>query len=69
MEKTRLYHEDLIGLKTLEKSGSLHFVSINGEHLHLPPRVFVKEIINKYLKDNSKNYLNEQLEDDILNLY
>nr|CAD2177767.1 unnamed protein product [Meloidogyne enterolobii] len=69
MEKTRLYQEDLIGLKTLEESGRLHFLSINGEHLHLPPGVFTKEIINKYLKDNSKNYLNEQMEDDILNLY
>ncbi|CAK5082883.1 unnamed protein product [Meloidogyne enterolobii] len=39
MEKTRLYQEDLIGLKTLEESGRLHFLSINGEHLHLPPGV------------------------------
>uniref|UniRef100_A0A1I8B8A3 Palmitoyl-protein thioesterase 1 n=1 Tax=Meloidogyne hapla TaxID=6305 RepID=A0A1I8B8A3_MELHA len=69
MEQTRLYKEDLIGLKTLKKSGRLHFLSINGEHLHFPPGVFTKEIINKYLKNESKLNLNDQMEEEILDFY
>ncbi|KAF7637727.1 hypothetical protein Mgra_00002702 [Meloidogyne graminicola] len=66
MEQTNLYKQDLIGLKTLEKTGRLHFLSINGKHLHITSGIFTAEIINKYLKTETKLSSNEFEEEDDL---
>uniref|UniRef100_A0A915CDA1 Palmitoyl-protein thioesterase 1 n=1 Tax=Parascaris univalens TaxID=6257 RepID=A0A915CDA1_PARUN len=50
LEKSKLYTEDRIGLRTLNEKGKLQFVAIDGDHLQMPESVFIKEIVNKYLK-------------------
>uniref|UniRef100_A0A0M3ILP1 Palmitoyl-protein thioesterase 1 n=1 Tax=Ascaris lumbricoides TaxID=6252 RepID=A0A0M3ILP1_ASCLU len=50
LEKSKLYTEDRIGLRTLYEKGKLQFVAIDGDHLQMPETVFIKEIVNKYLK-------------------
>lgn len=42
--------QDRIGLRTLYEKGKLQFVAIDGDHLQMPETVFIKEIVNKYLK-------------------
>uniref|UniRef100_A0A1I7XIK0 Palmitoyl-protein thioesterase 1 n=1 Tax=Heterorhabditis bacteriophora TaxID=37862 RepID=A0A1I7XIK0_HETBA len=48
-EKTPLF-KDLIGLRKLDETNRLHFVAVDGQHLQIPPEVFEKEVIEKYLK-------------------
>ncbi|VDM46184.1 unnamed protein product [Toxocara canis] len=50
LEKSKLYTEDRIGLRILKDKGKLHLLAIDGDHLQIPESVFIKEIINKYLK-------------------
>uniref|UniRef100_A0A914WAB8 Palmitoyl-protein thioesterase 1 n=1 Tax=Plectus sambesii TaxID=2011161 RepID=A0A914WAB8_9BILA len=50
MENTTLYTEDRIGLRTLNQSGRLHFLSVDGDHLQISDATFISEIINKFLK-------------------
>lgn len=42
--------QNKIGLRTLNKSGRLHFLAINGDHLRMSEEWFVKQIIKRYLK-------------------
>jgi len=37
LQETKLYKEDLLGLKQMEEEGRLHFISIPGGHLQLGP--------------------------------
>ncbi|KAL3082604.1 hypothetical protein niasHT_038193 [Heterodera trifolii] len=51
MEQTEIYKQDRIGLKTLNESNRLHFLTFNGEHLQIPTDLFISEIVEKYLKE------------------
>uniref|UniRef100_A0A158PCF1 Palmitoyl-protein thioesterase 1 n=1 Tax=Angiostrongylus cantonensis TaxID=6313 RepID=A0A158PCF1_ANGCA len=50
MNQTKLYEEDRIGLKKLNETGRLHFLGVKGNHLRIGREVFVKEVIDKFLK-------------------
>lgn len=50
MNETTLYTEDRIGLKTLNDSGRLHFLAVDGDHLQINEQQFVTEVIDKFLK-------------------
>jgi len=45
-----LYTEDWIGLKQLNNDGRLHFLSVEGDHLHFSEEWFITNIINPFLK-------------------
>lgn len=49
MNQTALYQEDRLGLKALDESGKLHFLSVDGDHLRFSEDFFIKEIVKKYL--------------------
>jgi palmitoyl-protein thioesterase len=48
--ETTLYTEDRIGLKTLDTTGRLHFLAVDGDHLQITDQQFTEEVIDKYLK-------------------
>jgi len=48
--QTRLYKEDRLGLQSLDKSGKVHFLSVDGDHLQFSDEWFIDEIVNKYFK-------------------
>merc|ERR1719411_1048408 len=50
LRESPIYTEDRIGLKTLDESGRLHFLSVEGNHLEFSRQWFIDEIINVYLK-------------------
>jgi len=50
MEQTKLYTEDRLGLKTLKDTGRLHLLEFPGNHLQIPHDVFIKSIIDPFLK-------------------
>jgi len=50
LQQLPLYQEDWLGLKTLDKSGKLHLMSVNGDHLQLDKKS-ADEIIQAYLKE------------------
>ncbi|CAJ0593540.1 unnamed protein product [Cylicocyclus nassatus] len=50
MNETRLYKEDLIGLRKLNELGRVHFLALEGDHLQIDEKTFIKEIIEKFLK-------------------
>jgi len=50
LQQLPLYQEDWIGLKTLDKSGKLHLMSVNGDHLQLDQKS-LDDIIQAYLKE------------------
>lgn len=45
-----LYKEDRIGLKKLNDTGRLHFLSVDGDHLHFTLEWFHKNIVSRFLK-------------------
>lgn len=47
--ETKLYMEDWIGLKTLDQTGRLDFLSSPGDHLQFTDDFF-RMIVDKYLK-------------------
>ncbi|KAI5721697.1 hypothetical protein M8J77_024371 [Diaphorina citri] len=49
LQKTKLYIEDRIGLKSLYESKRLDFLSSPGDHLIFTKDWFIKNIIQKYL--------------------
>merc|ERR1712095_58618 len=51
LKESPIYTEDRIGLKTLDESGRLHFLSVEGNHLEFSRDWFIQEIINVYLKN------------------
>jgi len=51
LRESPIYTEDRIGLKTLDESGRLHFLSVEGNHLEFSRQWFIDEIINVYLKN------------------
>ena len=50
LQQLPLYQEDWLGLKTLDKSGKLHLMSVNGDHLQLDQKS-LDDIIQAYLKE------------------
>ncbi|KAL4143310.1 hypothetical protein QTP88_005656 [Uroleucon formosanum] len=50
LEQSVSYLTDRLGLKVLEESGRLHFLSVAGNHLQFSEEWFLNEIVNKYLK-------------------
>jgi len=50
LRETPLYTEDRIGLKALDESGRLHFLTVEGNHLEFSRDWFIQEIVNVYLK-------------------
>jgi len=51
LEQSVLYLTDRLGLKVLEESGRLHFLSVHGDHLQFSEEWFLNEIVHPYLKN------------------
>jgi len=49
LRESPIYVEDRIGLKALDEAGKLHFLDVEGEHLHFTEQWFIDEIINVFL--------------------
>ncbi|GLD92616.1 hypothetical protein PINS_up001195 [Pythium insidiosum] len=47
--ETRWYTEDLFGLQTLHKSGKIHFLETDGNHLQFSPE-FLLRVVDKYFR-------------------
>ncbi|KAG8244812.1 Palmitoyl-protein thioesterase 1 [Homalodisca vitripennis] len=50
LNQSRIYLEDRLGLRELDKSGRLHFLSVPGDHLQFTEDWFKSAIIDKYLR-------------------
>ncbi|KAJ4727252.1 palmitoyl-protein thioesterase 1-like [Melia azedarach] len=55
-QKTQLYIEDWIGLKTLDAAGKVKFINVSGNHLHIS-RNDMKKYIVPYLKNQTSTEL------------
>lgn len=53
--ETELYVEDTIGLKTLDESGRLDFISLPGDHLKISEDFIINVLIKQYLANNAHN--------------
>ncbi|MED6125662.1 hypothetical protein PIB30_070714 [Stylosanthes scabra] len=51
-QETQLYIEDWIGLRTLDKAGRVHFISVPGKHLGISVEDMKKHVV-PYLNDRS----------------
>lgn len=51
MEDSVLYKNDTLGLQTLDKSGRLHKLSVDGDHLKFTDEWFIENIIQPFLLD------------------
>lgn len=49
LRESPIYVEDRIGLKALDEAGKLHFLNVEGGHLHFTKEWFVDQIINVFL--------------------
>jgi len=49
LRESPIYVEDRIGLKTLDESGRLHLLDVEGEHLQFSTEWFIYNIINVFL--------------------
>lgn len=49
INQTALYTADRIGLKELNDSGRLHFISVNADHLRIDDQQFIDDVIKPYL--------------------
>ena len=49
LELTDLYIEDWIGLKVLEDQKSLHYFTMNGDHMNFDRDWFKENIVNQFL--------------------
>ena len=49
LRESRLYQEDWLGLKTLDKENRLHFLSAPGDHLRFSNAWFIQNIIRNFL--------------------
>jgi len=52
MEESPLYTKDYLGLQTLDRSGKIRKLSVNGGHLQFTEEWFVENIVDAFLKDN-----------------
>jgi len=51
LKESPIYTEDWIGLKSLDETGRLHFLSVDGDHLQFSREWFVEQIINVYFNN------------------
>lgn len=51
MVETQLYKEDWIGLKQLNESGRMEFLSVVGDHLQFTATWFIESIVGPYLNN------------------
>merc|ERR1712215_339325 len=51
LRESPIYTEDRIGLKAMDEAEKLHFLSVDGNHLHFTKEWFIKNVINPFLKD------------------
>jgi len=51
LRESPIYLEDRIGLKTLDESGRLHLLDVEGDHLHFGRQWFIDNILNVYFKN------------------
>jgi len=51
LRESPIYVEDRIGLKTLDESGRLHLLDVEGDHLQFSREWFEENIINVFLQD------------------
>lgn len=51
MEESVLYTNDTLGLKTLDKSGRLHKLATDGDHLQFKTEWFLENIVSKFIRD------------------
>ena len=49
LEESDLYKNDTLGLQTLDKSGRLYKLSVNGDHLQFTDQWFIDNIITPFL--------------------
>ncbi|KAE8683980.1 hypothetical protein F3Y22_tig00111164pilonHSYRG00059 [Hibiscus syriacus] len=52
MQKTTLYTEDWIGLKTLDDAGKVHYINVSGGHLGISNDDMKKHVV-PFLKDQA----------------
>ncbi|KAI6199673.1 Palmitoyl-protein thioesterase 1 [Aphelenchoides besseyi] len=48
MNQTDFYKKDVLGLKTLNESGRLHLLSVDGNHLQIGEQYFIDKIVKQY---------------------
>ncbi|KAJ8880988.1 hypothetical protein PR048_017461 [Dryococelus australis] len=51
LQESELYQNDLLGLRQMEESGRLKFLSVNGNHLQFTDEWFVDNVVKKYLQN------------------
>merc|ERR1712215_518453 len=51
LRESPIYTEDRIGLKAMDEAEKLHFLSVDGNHLHFTKEWFIENVINPFLKD------------------
>ncbi|KAF8563034.1 hypothetical protein P879_04401, partial [Paragonimus westermani] len=49
LQETKLYKEDRLGLKQLDETNRLHFLQVDGDHLHFSLEWFENEIVRRFL--------------------
>ncbi|KAF7259794.1 hypothetical protein EG68_02891 [Paragonimus skrjabini miyazakii] len=49
LRETKLYREDRLGLKQLDETNRLHFLQVDGDHLHFSLEWFENEIVRQFL--------------------
>ncbi|XP_071451635.1 palmitoyl-protein thioesterase 1 [Hetaerina americana] len=50
LRKSKIYLQDRLGLRQMDKAGKLHFLSLNGQHLQFTWEWFIENIVNVFLK-------------------
>ncbi|XP_052089152.1 palmitoyl-protein thioesterase 1-like [Mytilus californianus] len=50
LTQSKLYTQDLLGLKQMNEAGRLHFLASPGDHLQFTEEWFISNIVNKFLK-------------------
>jgi len=48
LQQSRLYREDLLGLKEMDEQGKLHFLAVDGDHLQISD-TFLQMLIDKFI--------------------
>ncbi|XP_042233701.1 palmitoyl-protein thioesterase 1-like isoform X2 [Homarus americanus] len=49
LQQTQLYIEDRLGLKEMDETGKLHFLTQDGDHLDFTDEWFLEEIVDKFV--------------------
>ncbi|XP_015595501.1 palmitoyl-protein thioesterase 1 [Cephus cinctus] len=49
LQESKLYTEDRLGLREMDKDGKIHFLSVNANHLQFTDVWFIENVINQYL--------------------